>query len=106
MKCPICKRELSYADTIDGGFEILTCDCKRAIWFFGNDKIWQELARSRELVKKLREKNRILTNSLSEYFNRWIDANIETIKLRDKVKHYQEQEQATHQAIIDEIKGV
>ena len=43
MKCPFCQQELSYADTIDGGFEIFTCDCKQGIWFFGNDKLWQAL---------------------------------------------------------------
>ena len=48
LMCPFCQQELSYADTIDGGFEMLTCDCKQGIWFFGNDKLWQELIRTRK----------------------------------------------------------
>ena len=43
MKCPFCKEELSYAQEIDGGFEILTCDCPHGIWLFGNDKMWYNL---------------------------------------------------------------
>lgn len=43
MKCPFCKEELSYAQEIDGGFEILTCDCPHGIWLFGNDKMWHNL---------------------------------------------------------------
>lgn len=43
QKCPFCGEELSYAQEIDGGFEILTCDCPHGIWFFGNDKMWNFL---------------------------------------------------------------
>ena len=43
LKCPFCKEELSYAQEIDGGFEILTCDCPHGIWLFGNDKMWHNL---------------------------------------------------------------
>lgn len=43
QKCPFCGEELSYAQEIDGGFEILTCDCPYGIWFFGNDKMWNFL---------------------------------------------------------------
>ena len=50
MKCPFCQQELSYMDTIDGGFEIFSCDCKQGIWFFGNDKLWQELDRTRKAL--------------------------------------------------------
>ena len=50
LLCPFCQQELSYMDTIDGGFEIFSCDCKKSIWFFGNDKLWQELITTRKAL--------------------------------------------------------
>lgn len=41
IKCPFCQQEIYYADTIDGGFEMLSCYCKKDM--FGNDKLWQAL---------------------------------------------------------------
>jgi hypothetical protein len=65
-----------------------------------------ELAKCKKQVKKLREQNRTLTESLGEYFNRWIDANIQAIKDKDQIRVLTEQEQARHQLIIDQIKGL
>lgn len=45
-KCPFCGEELSYAQEIDGGFKILTCDCPHGIWLFGNDKMWYNLEKA------------------------------------------------------------
>lgn len=65
-----------------------------------------ELAKYKKQVKKLREQNRTLTESLGEYFNRWMDANIQAIKDKDQIRVLTEQEQARHQLIIDQLKGL
>lgn len=65
-----------------------------------------ELAKCKKQVKKLRKQNRILRESLGEYFNKWIDANIQLIKDKDQIRHLTEQEQARHQLIIDQLKGL
>ena len=72
---------------------------------YGSKEMWQELAKCKEQIKKLRKQNRTLTESLGEYFNRWIDASIQAIKNKDQVRVLTEQEQARHQAIINQIKG-
>ena len=58
-RCPFCGEELYYAQEIDGGFEILTCNCPAGIWLFGNDKMWYnlekiitELERTRKVLDK------------------------------------------------------
>lgn len=65
-----------------------------------------ELAKCKKQVKKLREQNRILRESVGEYFNKWIDANIQAIKDKDQIRVLTEQEQARHQLIIDQLKGL
>lgn len=97
MKCPICKRNMH-----DYSFGELKCEKCNLV---GDEELWELFAKSRELVKKLRKKNRILTNSVSEYFSRWMNTNIEAMKLRDWVKHYRELQEAQHQLTIDKIKG-
>jgi Zn-finger nucleic acid-binding protein len=52
-RCPFCGEELSYAQEIDGGFEILTCDCPHGIWLFGNDKMWYTLGKIKEQLPKV-----------------------------------------------------
>lgn len=57
LKCPFCGEELSYAQEIDGGFEILTCDCPHGIWLFGNDKMWYNL---KKVITKLERTRKAL----------------------------------------------
>ena len=64
-----------------------------------------ELAKCKKQIKKLRKQNRILRESLAEYFNKWIDANIQAMKDKDQIRVLTEQEQARHQLIIDQLKG-
>lgn len=102
MKCPFCHQKLdTWAKYTDGTSKVWCSKCN----LFGDSKLFQELAKCKEQVKKLRKQNRTLTESLGEYFNRWIDASIQAIKSKDQVRVLTEQEQARHQAIIDQIKG-
>ena len=64
-----------------------------------------ELAKCKKQIKKLCKQNRILRESLAEYFNKWIDANIQAMKDKDQIRVLTEQEQARHQLIIDQLKG-
>lgn len=50
-RCPFCGEELSYADEIDGGFVMLTCDCPAGIWLFGNDKIWHTISKLKKQLE-------------------------------------------------------
>ena len=75
-KCPFCKEELSYAQEIDGGFEILTCDCPHGIWLFGNDKMWYnlekaitKLERTRNALDKGMEHITGLNNMIESWLN-------------------------------------
>lgn len=54
-RCPFCGEELSYAQEIDGGFDILTCDCPHGIWLFGNDKMWYNLEKTTEKLERTRK---------------------------------------------------
>lgn len=73
---------------------------------YGSKEMWQELTNNKQQIKKLRKQNRILRESLGEYFNKWIDASIQAIKDKDQIRVLTEQEQARHQLIIDQIKGL
>lgn len=111
MKCPFCKEEIisdlclmfnKKDKDYTNGRQIYKCiKCG----LLGDSKLFQELAKYKKQVKKLRKQNRTLTESLDEYFNKWIDANIQAIKNKDQIRYLTEQEQARHQAIIDQIKG-
>lgn len=103
MKCPYCRHPLNQDDPQT--IECRNSSCKKTWFMYGSKEIWQELAKYKEQVKKLRKQNRILRESLGEYFNKWIDANIRVLKDKDQIRHLTEQEQARHQAIIDQIKG-
>lgn len=70
QKCPFCGEELSYAQEIDGGFEILTCDCPYGIWFFGNDKMWNfldDLIAQADKAERLEKEN----EAMREEFEVW-----------------------------------
>ena len=106
MKCPYCRQEL--VEIQFGEQRYWTCindKCDKSVGLGGNKKLWQELINSKEQIKKLRKQNRILRESLGEYFNKWINASIQAIKDKDQIRVLTEQEQARHQAIIDQIKG-
>ena len=103
MKCPFCRQKLdTWAKYTDGTSKVWCSKCN----LFGDSKLFQELAKCKEQVKKLRKQNRTLTESLGEYFNRWIDASIQALKSKDQVMHLTEQEQARHQLILDKLKGL
>lgn len=116
LKCPFCHKKLQSDDLL---CSCINEKCEESFDMVGTELLWQkvidlqddllaletELAKCKKQVKKLRKQNRTLTESLGEYFNRWIDANIQALKNKDQIRHLTEQEQARHQAIIDQIKG-
>ena len=64
-RCPFCDEELYYAQEIDGGFEILTCDCPHGIWLFGNDKMWYNLEKAITELERTRKALEIALNCLN-----------------------------------------
>lgn len=79
-RCPFCGEELYYAQEIDGGFEILTCDCPAGIWLFGNDKMWYnlekaiiELDRTRKALEIAVDGIKYMRNNCLEYAADYMD---------------------------------
>ena len=102
MKCPYCRHKLeTWAKYTDGTSKVWCHECN----IFGDSKLFEDLNKNKQQIKKLRKQNRILRESLGEYFNKWIDASIQALKDKDQIRHLTEQEQARHQLIIDQIKG-
>lgn len=67
-RCPFCGEELSYAQEIDGGFEILTCNCPAGIWLFGNDKMWYNLEKVITKLERTRKALDVARNGLEYIF--------------------------------------
>lgn len=103
MKCPYCRHKLeTWAKYTDGTSKVWCPKCN----IFGDSKLFEDLNKNKEQIKKLRKQNRILRESLGEYFNKWINASIQAIKDKDQIRVMTEQEQARHQLIIDQLKGL
>ena len=54
-RCPLCGEELFYVQEIDGGFDILTCNCSAGFWLFGNDKMWYNLEKTITELERTRK---------------------------------------------------
>ena len=118
IKCPYCDKTLHCGAQLNSDghiIELYQCanpECEPTEFLVGCKEFWDILeqhkrsAKAVEQVKKLRKQNRILRESLGEYFNKWIDASIQAIKDKDQIRVMTEQEQARHQLIIDQIKGL
>lgn len=103
LKCPYCRHKLeTWAKYTDGTSKVWCPECN----IFGDSKLFEDLNKNKQQIKKLRKQNRILRESLGEYFNKWINASIQLIKDKDQIRVLTEQEQARHQLIIDQIKGL
>ena len=103
LKCPYCRHKVeTWAKYTDGTSKVWCKECN----IFGDSKLFEDLNKNKEQIKKLRKQNRILRESLAEYFDKWIDANIQAMKDKDQIRVMTEQEQARHQLIIDQLKGL
>lgn len=118
IKCPYCDKTLHCGAQLDSDghiIELYQCanpECESTEFLVGCKEFWDILgqhkrtAKAVEQIKKLRKQNRILRESLAEYFDKWIDANIKAMKDKDQIRVLTEQEQARHQLIIDQLKGL
>ena len=104
IKCPYCRHPLNQDDP--QSIECRNSSCKKTWFMYGSKEMWQELTNNKQQIKKLRKQNRILRESLGEYFNKWIDISIQAIKDKDQIRVLTEQELANHQATMDQLKGL
>ncbi len=49
MKCPFCQQELDYLELDYLGEDMY--GCRKHNYLFGNEKLWQELIRTRKMLK-------------------------------------------------------
>ena len=65
-RCPFCGEELFYVQEIDGGFDILTCNCPAGFWLFGNDKMWYNLEKTTKELELTRKALDVAVDALKK----------------------------------------
>jgi len=65
-RCPLCGEELFYVQEIDGGFDILTCNCSAGFWLFGNDKMWYNLEKTITELERTRKALDVAVDALKD----------------------------------------